>query len=721
MRLRLIRRRPAAVDEAGRPGTWAFLRDAPRLLPYVRPRKGLAVASLALVGAGAGLSLLSPWPLAILIDTVLGHKPLPALLKPIDGLGRYTLLAIAVGGGLALTALENGLAVLSEYVNTKLDQTMVLDLRSDMFKHVHRLTQSFMDVKRTGQLMFEINNQASAAGAITVSIPPLIQAVVTLVGMFAVMYSIDPLLAGLSLAVVPFIYLTAGYYARQIQPQVIRVRNLESRSMTIVHEAVSMLRVIVAFAREDHEYGRFRAQGEDAVNSRVRLTVRQTAFSLVVTTLTATGSALVLGFGAFAVLHHRMTAGDLLVVMGYVTSMYQPLQQISNTVSSLQEQFLTLRGALRLLDTEPEVKERPYARTLWETSGRITFEHVYFRYPGRRGTLKDVSFDAPGGSCVALVGPTGAGKSTILSLISRFHDPRDGRVLIDGTDLRELKLASLRSHISVVHQEPLLFSMSLRDNIRYGRLDATDEEVERAAMAAGAHDFIAALPQEYDTEIGERGARMSGGERQRIAVARAFLKNAPILILDEPTSSVDSRTEGVILTALDRLMEGRTTFIVAHRLSTIESCDLILVVNDGRIVEQGTEAQLLAAGSLFAELHAAQSGARRRRATAGVSADGLSDLTRAVVARHDRGAELSGTALSELARAMATDGQDPAWRLVAAARPLFEHGDPGPLRTLAADHTNTAAKSARRLLVDLGVSDIPPLPSPAAVHAEAAA
>lgn len=721
MRRRLIRWPAPPVDEAGRRGTWAFFRDAPRLLPYLRPRKRLAVVSLALVGIGAGLSLLSPWPLAILVDTVLGHKPLPALLQPIDGLSRYTLLAIAVGGGLVLTALENGLAVVAEYVNTKLDQTMVLDLRSDMFVHVHRLTQSFMDVKRTGQLMFEINNQASAAGAITVSIPPLIQAVVTLVGMFAVMYGIDPLMAGLSLTVVPFIYLTAGYYARRIQPQVVRVRNLESRSMTIVHEAVSMLRVIVAFAREDHEYRKFRRQGEEAVSSRVRLTVRQTAFSLVVTTVTAGGTALVLGFGAVAVLHHRMTAGELLVVMGYVTSMYQPLQQISNTVSSLQEQFLTLRGALRLLDTEPDVKERRSARTLWETAGGITFEHVYFRYPGRHGTLKDVSFAAPPGSRVALVGPTGAGKSTILSLISRLHDPRNGRVLIDGFDLRDFKLASLRSHISVVHQEPTLFSMSLRENIRYGRLDATDEDVERAAMAASAHDFITALPHGYDTEIGERGARMSGGERQRIAVARAFLKAAPILILDEPTSSVDSRTEAVILSALHRLMQGRTTFIVAHRLSTIESCDLILVVNDGRIVEQGTEDELLAAGGLFAELHDAQSGGRRSRAAAGVSEDGLSDLTRAIVAHHDRGTELSGSALSEMARAMAADGQDPAWRLVAAARPLFEQGDPAALRALAADHSNAAHKSARRLLVDLGVGDIPPLAPPAAVPTEVAA
>jgi ABC-type multidrug transport system fused ATPase/permease subunit len=710
MRLRLrLRRSPKPLDEAGRSGTWAFFKDAPRLLPYLRPRRGLAGASLGLIGVGAVLSLLTPWPLAIMIDTVLGNKPLPALLAPLDGLSKYALLAIAVGAGLALTALENGVAIIAEYVNTKLDQTMVLDLRSDMFQHVHRLTQSFMDAKRTGQLMFEINNQASAAGAITVSIPPLIQAVVTLIGMFVVMYLIDPLLAGLSLSVVPFIYLTAGYYARRIQPQVVRVRNLESRSMTIVHEAVSMLRVIVAFGREDHEFHRFRNQGQDAVDSRVRLTVRQTAFSLVVTMLTAIGTALVLGFGAVAVINHRMTAGELLVVMGYVASMYQPLQQISTTVSSLQMQFITLRGALRLLDTVPDVQDQPGARELTKTDGRITFEKVWFSYSGRRGTLRDVTFDAPGAARVAIVGPTGAGKSTILSLIARFHDPRDGRVLLDGHNVKELKLGSLRSHISVVHQEPLLFSLSLRDNIRYGRLDATDVEVEEAAKAANAHDFIAALPKGYDTQIGERGSRMSGGERQRIAVARAFLKNAPILILDEPTSAIDSKTESVILSALERLMEGRTTFMVAHRLSTISHCDLILVVNEGKVVEQGSHEELVARGGLYTELYEAQTGARRAQAAASVSSDTLSELTKAVVQHHDQGGDLSGPALAEMAHALACDAKDPAWRLVAAARSLFEQGDPEALRALAADHSNQAYKSARRLLIDLGVENVPPL------------
>jgi ABC-type multidrug transport system fused ATPase/permease subunit len=686
-----------------RPGTWAFFKDFPRVLPYLRPRKRLAACSLSLVALSSLMALLGPWPLAILIDSVLGDKPLPSLLGALDGTNRYVLLALAVGAGLLITGLEHGLSVVDEYVNTKLDQSMVLDLRSDMFRHVQRLSQAFHDTKRTGGLMFEINNQASAVGAITVSIPPLLQSAVTLIGMFAVVYTIEPTLALLSLAVVPFIYASAGYYARSIQPQVVRVRNLESQSMTIVHEAMTMLRVIVAFGREGHEYGRFRRQGEEAVEARVRLTVRQTMFSLIVTMITAIGTALVLGFGAYHVLERDMSTGELLVVMGYISSLYKPLEQISNTVSGLQEQFITLRGALTLLDAVPDIDERPAAVALPRSRGHLVFDDVSFSYAGRRGTLQHVSFDAPPGSRVAVVGPTGAGKSTLLSLLPRFYDPGSGRILLDGHDLRDLRLADLRGQISVVHQEPLLFSASLRDNIRYGRLEATDAEVEDAARAANAHDFITELPKGYDTLLGERGSRLSGGERQRVAVARAFLKDAPILILDEPTSSIDSRTEAVILTALERLMEGRTTFMVAHRLSTVTASDLILVVNQGQVVEQGSHDELLALGGLYAELHEAQTGARRARAAAAVSPDGLSELTRAVVERHTDGTELTGPALAEMAQAMAMQGQDAGWRLLQAARPLLEHGSADQLRALAADPRDEAAPLAHRLLRDLGL------------------
>ena len=399
MRLSLRRRRD-------RPGTWAFFKDFPRIVPYIRPQKKLAATSMSLIGMGTLMALLAPWPLALLIDTVLGEEPLPSLLDPLKGLNTYELLAIAVGSGLLITALESGLAVIDEYVNTKLDQNIVLELRSDMFRHVQRLSQAFHDTKRTGNLMFMINSQASAAGAITVAVPPLLRSALTLIGMFAIVYKIEPRLALLSLTVVPFIYSSAGFYARRIQPQVVYVRNLEAQSMTIIHEAMQMLRVIVAFGRERHEYGRFRRQSEEAVGARVRLTVRQTTFSLIVTIITATGTALVLGFGAHGVIQNDLSPGELLVVMGYISSLYKPLEEISNTVSGLQEQFITLRNALELLDTEPEIEERDDALELDRVCGAVTFERVSFSYSGRRGTLKDVSFHAPPGSRVAIVGPS---------------------------------------------------------------------------------------------------------------------------------------------------------------------------------------------------------------------------------------------------------------------------------------------------------------------------
>jgi len=605
---------------------FAFLLGFRRVLPYLRPFKRLAITSLMLMAASAGMALLAPWPLAILLDTVLGRKPLPGLLGWLEGVGTYELLAISVLAGLVFTALEHGLAVLDEYVNTKLDQSMVLELRSDMFRHAQRLSMAYHDSKQMGKLMFQINTQAAAVGSIAVSVPPLLQSVLTLVGMFVVIEQIQPTLALLSLTVMPFIYLSAGYYTRHIEPRVYDVRRLEGDSLTIVHEAMSMLRVIVAFGREPHEFGKFRRQGEQAVASRVQLTVRQTLFTLAVTMMTAIGTALVLGFGAHHVLKQDMTVGELVVVMGYIGSMYKPLEQISSTFSALQQAFISLESAYELLETEPEIRERPGAKPLLAARGHVAFEDVDFAYRGRSGTLKRVSFEVPAGSCVAIVGPTGAGKSTLLSLLTRFYDPHGGRVLLDGHDVRDLKLDDLRAQVSVVLQEPLLFSGTIRDNIRYGRLEASDEEVEAAARAANAHDFIGALPKGYDTRLGERGSLLSGGERQRLAVARAFLKNAPVLILDEPTSSIDSKTEAVILEALARLIEGRTTFMVAHRLSTVRDADQIVVVDGGEIVEQGTHAELLARDGLYAELVATQQGALAPDASVALAPEMLDEL-----------------------------------------------------------------------------------------------
>lgn len=580
-----------------------------RTRPYIRPYWLLMVLASLLVLAGAAAALAAPWPMALLVDSVLVDKPLPTYAEQYLPDSRTGLIWAAVFLGLVVTFLTGALNVVSNYVLTKLDQKMVLDFRSDLFSHVQRLSMDFHDNRRTGEFMANVNNRASSIGSITVAFPPLIQSGLTLIGMFYITARIDLLLAVVSLVVVPLLYYSTAVYAARVTPYVRKVRGLEGRSLNIVHEAIQMIRVIVAFGREDHEHARFRAQGADAVDGRVRLTVRQTVFTLGVSTVTAIGTALVLGFGAFKVVDGELGVGELLVVMGYVAAMYKPLETISTTITGIQEKMVALEGAYELLDTPSAVVDPPDGVEIDRVRGHIVFDDVCFSYPTRPGTLRNLNFEIRPGQTVGVVGNTGAGKTTLLSLMPRFSDVESGRILLDGIDIRDYKVANLRSQFSLVLQEPLLFTGTIKENIRYGRLGATDDEIREAARAANAHDFIRAMPKRYATKLGERGAQVSGGERQRISVARAFLKDAPVLLLDEPTSSIDSRTERDILAALRRLMEGRTTFMVAHRLSTIRDADLILVVDDGCIVQCGTHEDLIGQDGQYREMWEVQLGA----------------------------------------------------------------------------------------------------------------
>lgn len=603
----------------------------PRILHYLRPYWPLAVVSVALIALGALASLLAPWPLQFLVDNVLQNQPLPAYLTRFLGPAppdRFALLIAAVSAGVVVTLLMHGLTVLDNYVNTRIEQSMVLDFRSDLFQHAQRLSLAFHDRRRSGNLIYAINSQGDAAARVVMTIPPLAQSVLTLTGMLWILFVMEPTLALLSLAVLPFLYYSVNYYMTHIESRLVAVRSMEGESLSIIHEAMSMLRVIVAFGREDHEHRRFRSQGERTIRARVNLTVRQTLFSLVVNMITATGTALALGVGAYQVMQGRLSVGQLLVVMAYIAGVYKPLETISTTVGSLQEMLISLRISFNLLDTQPEIEDAPDARAIERSTGALAFERVSFNYRERVDTLKEISFEVEPGQAVAIVGPTGAGKTTLASLIPRFYEARQGRILLDGIDIKTLTVKSLRNQISIVLQEPLLFSGSIADNIRYGRLDAGLESIMEAARSANAHDFIMRLPRQYESEIGERGAQLSGGERQRIAVARAFLKDAPILILDEPTSSIDSRTEAVILDALDRLMLGRTTFMIAHRLSTIRRADLILVMDHGRLVERGTHQELFAQQGLYKQLYEMQTRHAGRKlvqqdAAAGLPEDAL--------------------------------------------------------------------------------------------------
>ena len=596
-------------------GIWGTL---PRAFPYLRPYRKLVVVSVISTFATAALALAGPWPLAMVVDGVVGEKKAPGLIRAIFGedTDTYKLLTIAVLLGFSLTVLNQGMNVITDWVNAKTEQNMALDLRSDLFEHVQRLSLTFHDGRLTGGLMQQINMQAAAIGGIIVAFPPILQALLTLVGMLVVAAFIDWQVTLASLVAVPLIWYSLGLYGTKIVPRLQRVQSLEWQSLSIVHEAMGMLRVIVSFGREKHEFNRFRKQGEIAVDERVKLTVRQTLFTLGVSTATALGTGIVLSLGAYHVLQGKISVGELLVLIAYVAAVYQPLEEISNTIGDLNERFVQFNSSLDLLDTEQEVKDGPDAVDLGRATGKVAFDDVHFSYKGRADTLKGVSFAAEPGQRVALVGPTGAGKTTLTNLLIRFYDPQSGRILIDDVDARKIKLSSLRDQISLVLQEPLLFSGTIAENIRYGRLEATQEDIVAAAKGANVHDFIQSLPEGYETVLGERGAQLSGGERQRISVARAFVRDAPILVLDEPTSSIDSKTEGVILDVLDELMEGRTSFMVAHRLSTIREADLILVISEGEIVEQGTHDELIEVGGIYRQLHDAQTQQRRRRRAA---------------------------------------------------------------------------------------------------------
>lgn len=586
-----------------------------RVLPYLRPYWPLAIFSIATTIMMVFAGLLEPWALKILIDNVLGDAPLTAPLATALGAladDRFALMLFAVLFGFGVRLLQNALSVAAKYVDTRLEQSMILDFRSDLFEHAQRLSFSFHDRRRTGSLIFAINNQANAAADILMTIPPLLQSALTLIGMFWITFKINRELALISLTVVPFLYYAVGYYVTRIQERLNHVKSLEGKTLSIIHEAMNMLRVIAAFGREEYEHRRFRHLGEEARDKRVGLTVRQTVFSLSVNMTIAAGTALVLGFGAYKSLQGQLTVGQLLVVMSYIAAVYKPLEAMSGTISALQNQLASLRVAFDLLDTQPDIQDAPNAVVIQRARGHVCFENVHFSYTGRHDTLKGISLEARPGQLIGIVGQTGAGKSTLVSLIPRFYELTKGRVLLDEYDIRNISLRSLRQQISLVLQEPLLFSGTIAENIRYGRLEAGMEEVIAAAKASNAHDFIMRLPKKYESEVGERGVQLSGGERQRLCVARAFLRDAPILILDEPTSAIDSKTEAVILEALERLVVGRTTFMIAHRISTLQKADQILVIDNGTLVGIGTHNELLQQSNLYQQMYAMQAGRRSR-------------------------------------------------------------------------------------------------------------
>ena len=460
----------------------------------------------------------------------------------------------------------------------------MLEFRSRLFRHVQRLSLSYHDTRGTADSTYRIQYDAPAIPNIVIDgLAPFVTALATLFAMFYVTFRIDAQLALVALAVSPILFGVARAWRVQMRRRSRQVKRLESDALSVVQEVLSAVGLVKAFGQEEREQARFVHHSNQGFTARVGLAVTEGGMALILGITTAAGTAAVLFLGVRHVEAGLLTLGSLLLVMGYLAQLYDPLKTISRKVASLQSHLAGAERAFALLDEEPDVIERATARSLVRARGGISVEGLSFAYANGPEVLQGISFDVDAGARVGLTGKTGAGKTTLVRLLLRFYDPTHGCIRLDGVDLRDLRVADLRNQFSMVLQEPVLFSTSVRENIAYARPEASDQEIEAAARSAHAHEFIRELSDGYETAVGERGMLLSGGERQRVALARAFLKDAPILILDEPTSSVDVKTESLIVEAMDRLMRDRTSFMIAHRLSTLESCDLLLRMNAGRL------------------------------------------------------------------------------------------------------------------------------------------
>jgi ATP-binding cassette subfamily B protein/subfamily B ATP-binding cassette protein MsbA len=481
-------------------------------------------------------------------------------------------------------------------------QRMVYTLRAKLLAHLQNLPLRHHILGKTADSVYRLDADAYCPSDLVIGgVFPLGMAVLKLAVMFVILVRLDTSLALLSLSIAPVLYACLRYYSVKMIDRAERVKMSESSLIARSYEILSSIRAIKSFARERHELTRFVEEGKHTMDARLNLTWQESLFSVAVTAITLTGTALVLVVGGMHVMDGTLTVGALLVVIAYLAAVYSPLSSIAHTIGSLQQAIVSARRVHDIFALTPEPFDVPHALDAANVAGHVRFEHVSFGYD-EQPVIRDVSFQAHPGEMVALVGLTGTGKTTLVSLIPRFFEPAAGRVLIDGIDASRYALRSLRQRISVVSQESVLFSGTIADNIRYGKLDASDDEVEAAARAAHVHDFVQRLPHGYATQVAEAGATLSGGERQRLGIARALLKDAPILILDEPTSALDAISEEAVFTALRRLRRGRTTIVIAHRLSTIRDATRILVLHEGQIIAQGTHETLLTSNDLYARM-----------------------------------------------------------------------------------------------------------------------
>lgn len=580
-----------------------------RITDLLKPHwKLLTVGFLAVVGEGLA-DLLDPWPIKIVLDSVLRTAPsargwLNRLVVSTTGTDKLATLEFAALAVLLIALLDAVCSYVEKYVTTSVGQWVTHDLRRILYAHIQRLSLSFHDQKQTGDLISRVTSDIDSIQNFIVSgmLGVLINCI-TLIGMVGVMFYLNWQFTLIALSVAPPLAVVVYTYTRRIKKASREVRQKEGEIVSIIQEVLSSIRVVRAFAREEYEQQRLESQSLESVDLALRARALKARLTPIVEIIVAIGTCLVLWFGARMVLAGSLSAGSLVVFILYLKKMYKPMQELSKMTDSFSKASVGYERIREILATERDVKDLPGSRVAPRFKGQITFENVNFSYEPEHPILENISFRIEPGQVAALVGPTGAGKSSIISLIPRFYDPVSGAVKIDGIDVRAFKQKSLRQQISFVLQDTVLFHGPLWQNIAYGKPEATRAEILKAAEIANAHEFIEQMPDGYNAIVGERGVTLSGGQRQRIAIARAVIRNTPILILDEPSSGLDAGSEKLVFDALDRLMQGKTSIVIAHRLSTIRNAHVIFVIDNGQITEHGTHNGLMEAGGLYAQLH----------------------------------------------------------------------------------------------------------------------
>ncbi len=576
--------------------------------PFLKPRRNGLILALLLLIAETGTSLAQPWPLAFALDYVLNEKKQLPDFWP-KHLSDPALLLAGIAFLLVLiSTVSRGIASIRRYLLQKLGQETVFDMREALYRKVHDLGLDYHGKRRTGDTITRVTSDVKEVRSMLVdSIVEVGSSFAILIGMLAVMLWMSWQLTLLALLTVPFLFLAVARYRKALIERMRVVRTKEGAIASVIQEAVTGIRAVKIFGREEEELNRFRKESRDSLEASIDSTLIEAKFSVMLGIVGGVGTAFVLYLGARQVLSGALSVGQLTVFIAYLGLFLSPLWALSRQVNQIGKSLVSGERIVDLLNAEPTVKELPSARPAPPFEGRVTFEDVSFAYEDEAGdVLNGMDFDVEAGSRVALVGVSGAGKTTITSLIARLYDPRRGRVLIDGQDIKDFTLKSLRNSITFVPQEPMLFRATVAENIAYGKAGATPEEISRAARLAGADDFIREMPEGYDTLLSERGESLSGGQRQRISIARAMLRESPVLILDEPQSGLDAEAAEAVEAHWRDLTEGRTTFVIAHELRLVRSVDQILVIEDGRVAETGSHDEIISSGGLYARLYSLQ-------------------------------------------------------------------------------------------------------------------